>query len=147
MKKKTVYIFSITIFLIIVYIGYQMIKQKANNKNFMDECQSNPNINTTITIVVKKEQLISDDLSIKLNSKDTILEKTFSNSDGTNEYNFSRAFGKDDRVEIILRASTYVIDKFQFGSVIINNKKGPECKFIGAFVNGNQNNSDVFVLK
>ncbi|MFC6269832.1 hypothetical protein [Frigoriflavimonas asaccharolytica] len=147
MQKKTVYILLLSIFLVAIYIGYQLNKQDNEDEILIYQCQSNPNVNTTITFVVKKDQMTSKDFVIKLNSKDTILDKSYSDSNSTNEYSFSHTFVKGDKVEIVLMQKTYVIDRFQFSSVIINRKKGLECKFDGAFLNGIRYNSDVFILK
>lgn len=144
--KIKVGIFITLIFIICGYIAFQLYKQDKKDDEFAKECENSPRVNTEIFFITSSTQDNSDAL-LFYNGKPVKFDTITVVSGNEKQFNYSAAFDNKDKLEFRLNNEKYVLDNFKYQSVVINEKKGPECHFKGASFNGKWQEKNYFVIK
>lgn len=115
------------------------ISQKNKDNQFKTECENNPSIHTTLSFVVDpKDEAHQINVHLKNKQSQTILNKVL-NKNKDHEFKYDGGFSISDTLMIIKNSKVYKMYGFKYHTVVINEKKGPECHYKGAFINGKWN--------
>ena len=130
----------------IAYMVYGFLNQKFKDEKFNHDCEQNPNRLSALTFVLAKSNGVTK-LALKIKrSHDNPLDKMMIKDSKTNEFNYTDGFSIHDTLEIFTPLKNYRIYGFEYRAITINEKKGLECAFNGAYVDGKWNDSSVFML-
>ncbi|WP_316808409.1 hypothetical protein [Pedobacter agri] len=130
----------------IAYMVYGFFNQRFKDEQFTDNCEQNPNQSTAL-IFVLPESASTNKLTLQLkNGTDGPVKKVITEDPKTGEFRYVDGFSIHDTVEVFTPEKQYKIYGFEYRSITINEKKGLECAYNGAYVNGKWNDSNVFRL-
>ncbi|MCZ4243838.1 hypothetical protein [Pedobacter punctiformis] len=145
--NKTPFFIILIVLAILGYMGYGYIDQKSKDDQFQTACEKNPNIHTFLTFAVKQTENSNQiDVQLKDNKGKIILNKILYDTQEVNEFKYEGSFSVQDTIKLVYNKKVYKIYGFRHHSVVINEKKGPECQYKGAFINGKWNEGTVFDL-
>lgn len=143
---KKAYLISFILCTIIGWMIIGWISQKNKDNQFKTKCENNPSTHTSLTFAIDpKEESHQINVLLKNKQNQMILNKIVSENED-HEFTYDGGFSIDDTLMVIKKSKTYKIYGFKYHTVIINEKKGPECQYKGAFFNGKWNEDDVFDL-
>jgi hypothetical protein len=147
MNKKIYFLIGLIIIAMSGYAAYGFISQNNKDNQFKTECEKNPNVHTSLIFAVKQTEN-PHQINVQLNDDKgkTILNKILNDAEEPSEFKYDGGFSIHDTIQLIYNEKVYRIYGFQYHSVVINDKKGPECQYKGAFINGKWNASNVFDL-
>lgn len=146
MNKARLFII-IVVLSILGYMAYGYINQKNKDDQFKTECEKNPDIHTSLTFAVNPaENSHQINVQLKDNKGKVILNKVLNDAEEANEFKYEGGFSIHDTIELIYNKKVYKIYGFKYHAIVINEKKGPECQYKGAFINGKWIESSVFDL-
>jgi hypothetical protein len=145
--KKIGMVLGILVILTGTYTGYNLILQNKADKQFICDCRNSKNISGTLFLELYHDAGQVRNMKIKLNQDDIPLDSTKIYGDKKPfTYAYERRFNADDTVTINIANKAYRICGFKNDTVIINAKKGLECRLKSAKINGVSQNENHYKL-
>ena len=107
------------------------------------------NVNQSTTLVfVLPERTGLNNLTLKLkNGAGKPVKKMMTEDPKTKEFRYTDGFSIHDTLKLVTPEKQYEIYGFKYSAITINEKKGLECVYNGAYIDGKWNDSNVFMLK
>jgi len=136
----------IAIAAIMTYMVYGYLNQKAKDDEFASACISGTNLTTLSFILPEQKKIKKLHLKISRANQKTIMEVATQHS-GNNNFSYTGGFSSLDTLEITSLSKKYKMYGFKYVSIVINAKKGPECQYRGAYINGKWNDGNIVSLE
>lgn len=134
--KYLIYLFLATTLIAGAYIASNLIRQNRSEKQFICDCRNSKTISGSFFLDLYYEPVFIEAMTIKLNQKDILVDPTKIRGDKQPYlYEYADRFGISDTVTISIANKKYVISDFTADTVIINAKKGMECRLKSARIN------------
>ncbi|MCX3266967.1 hypothetical protein [Pedobacter agri] len=144
MNKKIIFVI---VAVGIAYMVYGFLSQIFKDEEFKSGCEQNANQSTTLVFVLP-ERTGLDKLTLKLkNGAGKPVKKVMTEDPKTKEFRYTDGFSIHDTLELVTPEKQYEIYGFEYSAITINEKKGLECAYNGAYIDGKWNDSNVFMLK
>lgn len=127
-------------------MAYGFFTQMKKDSDFTDECEHRANQLIPLVFTTPHAKDIKQ-LNLHIKSFGaTSLYKTINVDIETNEFTFNGGFSTKDTIEITNLAKLYKVYGFQYHAITINEKKGLECRYKGAYLNGKWVEDKLFIL-
>ena len=129
----------------LAYMAYGYLDQKNKDNQFSKACMENLKVDTPLTFALKNNTQIPE-LQLQIIRGGKVVDRVIVKKTMNDDYLYEDGCSVHDTLSIMINKKIYSIYGFQYHAVTINDKKGLECKFKGAFLNQKWNEGYVFEL-
>ncbi len=145
--KKKIYLLILLV-LVSSYIIYNLYQQKIIDENYICDCRKGKNMNSELFFDLQFSNEVVGNVSIELNNlKKPIEIENIRKYKKFYEYKYEYGFELTDTLKVKINDKLNKIYGFKYDTIIINSKKGLECEFKGAIVNGIFQKGNRFEIK
>lgn len=149
MQVKRKYYFLITfVFVILGYVLFKLLQQKKVDNDYICNCQNGLNMSSELILKTYYNKENIENMIINLNElRRQIDRKSIVKRDAFSEYKYQNGFELEDTLTFEINDRKYRIYGFKYDTIIINKKKGLECEFKGAYLDGKWIEGKIFFLE
>jgi len=147
MKKVIIITGIVFVVAIGAYIGYNLFAQNQKDDQFRCDCKKAINTPGVLLFDINYEAQSIKNMKVSLN-RDTITVDTTKIIGEAKPFTFEydRRFNRNDTITFVIENKKYVVCGFENHAIIINEKKGLECKLKSAKINNIVQNGNRYNL-